>query len=180
MILHLLRHPPVASHWRQVCYGRSDPGLSREGRAMIGPMVEKLAALRPDAVIHSDMTRTRAVAEPLARQLGLVAIAEPLWRERDFGEWEGKRWNAIYRMTGNAMDGMIDDPHHFRPGGGETTGEMVSRVKLASTLLPNLASVLVVSHGGAIACHRMIAGGMDYANLPSLIVKHGELCSQAF
>ena len=29
-----------------------------------------------------------------------------------------RSWAAIYRETGNAMDGMIDDPEGFRPGAG--------------------------------------------------------------
>lgn len=63
------------------------------------------------------MKRTRAIAAPLGEKLGIVPLAEPLWRERDFGSWEGQSWNAIYRATGNAMDGMIDAPETFRPGG---------------------------------------------------------------
>lgn len=84
---------------------------------MIAPLVAQLAALKPDAIIHSVRLRTRAVAEPLARKLGVPAIADSRWRERNFGGWEGKCWHAIYRETGNAMDWMIDDPEHSGPAG---------------------------------------------------------------
>ncbi len=147
------------------------------GRNMVGPLVDRLAALSPDMVIHSDMARTRAIAEPLAQRLGIASISAPLWRERDFGAWEGKSWHAIYRMTGNAMDGMIDDPCHFRPGGGETSAELVSRIVKATSALPAVRQVVVVTHGGPIAARRMIASGMDYAALPQYIIPLGSICS---
>ena len=136
MMLHLVRHPPVAKAWQKRCYGQSDPGLSREGQKMVAPLVDQLVALKPDIIIHSDMVRTRAIATLLADRLGLVSTAESLWRERYFGAWEGTTWNAIYRATGNAMDGMIDAPDRFRPGGGETTAELMMRVQKAMDTLP--------------------------------------------
>ncbi len=152
----LVRHPPVASAWQKRCYGQSDPGLSRAGQAMVAPLVDQLAVLAPDAVIHSDMKRTRAIALPLADRLGIVPIAEPLWRERDFGAWEGQRWKAIYRATGNAMDGMVDAPDTFRPGGnGETTRQLIDRIAVALARLPHKDSVIIVTHGGPIACARL-------------------------
>ena len=174
MILHLVRHPPVSKAWQKRCYGQSDPGLSREGMAMAGPLITQLAALKPDIIIHSDMRRTRAVAERLARRLGLNCVAAPQWREREFGDWDGQTWNAIYRATGNAMDGMIDDPEHFRPGGGETTLELIARIKRALTELPNLPSVIVIAHGGPIACAKLIADDLPITSLAANIPALGE------
>lgn len=155
MILHLVRHPPVSEAWQKRCYGQSDPGLSRAGQTLLAPLVDKLAALKPDGIIHSDMKRTRIVARLLAERLGIVPMAQPLWRERDFGAWEGISWHAIYRETSNVMDGMLSDPDHFRPGGGETTRDLFNRTEQALAGLPDFESVVVLSHGGPIACARM-------------------------
>ena len=162
--LILVRHPPVAAAWNGRCYGRSDMGLSRAGRAMIAPLVDQLAAMRPDHVLHSGLRRARMVAEPLGRRLGLDPVPAPLWQERDFGDWEGRGWSSIYRATGNAMDGMIDDPDRFRPGiSGETTGELIARVGRALQALPTDGPVVVVSHGGSIAAarHFLKKGSID-------------------
>ena len=175
MILHLVRHPLVTEAWQKRCYGQSDPGLSREGKAMAGPLVDQLAVLKPDVIVHSDLARTRAVAEPAARQLGLTCIADPLWRERDFGDWEGQSWDAIYRATGNAMDGMIDDPEHFRPGGGETTQELIARIERALARLPDAPRIIVVAHGGPIACAKLIAGDLPITSLAASIPVFGEI-----
>lgn len=122
---------------------------------MVAPLVDQLTALQPDAIIHSDMKRTRAIALPLAEKFGIVPIAEPLWRERDFGSWEGQGWNAIFRATGNAMDGMIDAPDTFRPGGsGETTRQLIDRITTALASVPRKGSIIIVTHGGPIACAR--------------------------
>lgn len=151
----LVRHPPVTLAWQKRCYGQSDPGLSRAGRAMVAPLVDRLAALGPDLIIDSDMQRTRAIALPLGEKLGIAPIAEPLWRERDFGSWEGQSWNAIYRATGNAMDGMIDAPDTFRPGGnGETTRQLFDRATAALASVPRVGRVIIITHGGPIACAR--------------------------
>ena len=174
MILHLVRHPPVLKAWQKRCYGQSDPGLSREGKAMAGSLVDQLEALKPNMIVHSDLARTRAIAEHVAMRLGLNCVADPLWRERDFGDWEGQTWNAIYRATGNAMDGMIDDPEHFRPGGGETTRELIVRIQRALALLPSAQRIAVISHGGAIACAKLILDDLPVISLAANIPALGE------
>ncbi|MEO6717564.1 MAG: histidine phosphatase family protein [Novosphingobium sp.] len=172
--LILVRHPPVTQAWQKTCYARSDPGLSRAGQALIAPLVEQLAALRPDHILHSDMRRSRAVALPLAARLGLVPMAAPQWQERDFGTWEGQSWQSIYRATGNAMDGMIDDPECFRPGGGETTGELVERVRQALDRLPKCGLCMVVAHGGPIAAARCLVDAAAPAKLADYFIAPGD------
>lgn len=146
----LVRHTEVARRWRGRCYGVTDVGLSRVGAAAISPLAQELAALRPDWVIHSDLTRTRRLAQAIARYAGCEISTAPKWRERDFGTWEGQSWHAIYRASGNAMDGMIEAPGTFRPGGGETTLELAERIMNAWRSLP-AGSGVVITHGGPIA-----------------------------
>jgi len=168
--LILVRHPPVTLAWQKRCYGQSDPGLSRAGRAIVAPLVDRLAALAPDVIIHSDMRRTRAIAMPLGEKLGIVPIAEPLWRERDFGSWEGQGWNAIYSATGNAMDGMIEAPDTFRPGGnGETTRQLFDRITAALARVSRESRAIIITHGGPIACARATQITDEIAVLPALI-----------
>lgn len=166
----LVRHPPVALAWQNRCYGQSDPGLSRAGQAMVAPLMDQLIALQPDVIIHSDMKRTRAIALSMAVKLEIAPIAEPLWRERDFGNWEGQGWNAIYRATGNAMDGMIEAPDTFRPGGnGETTRELFERITAALAAAPRKGVVVIITHGGPIACARATKLRNEFVQLPDLV-----------
>lgn len=171
----LVRHPPVTLAWQKRCYGQSDPGLSREGARLASDLIDTLAKLSPDIVIHSGLRRTRAIAEALARRTGATLLPEPRWRERHFGEWEGQSWHAIYRATGNAMDGMLTEPHSFRPGGGETTAEMWDRTWLAWEALPPCPRIAVISHGGPIACVRALRQNGTIDLLPKLIPAPGEI-----
>lgn len=147
----LVRHTEVARRWRGRCYGVSDAGLSRAGAAAIAPLAKKLAELQPQWVVHSDLVRTRRLAQAIARLAACSIFADPAWRERNFGAWEGQTWHAIYRASGNAMDGMIDAPATFRPGrDGETTCELAARAAAALARLPKGRGI-VVAHGGPIA-----------------------------
>jgi broad specificity phosphatase PhoE len=138
---------------------------------MLPDLVQRLSLLQPEVVIHSGLSRTRQVADALAQRLGLEASAEPLWRERDFGAWEGMGWQRIWRTTGNAMDGMITNPAGFRPGEtGETTAEMVRRTLAAMRQIPVAKRVVLISHGGPIAAARMLTQRLNFEDLPSLII----------
>lgn len=172
--LILVRHPSVAKAWSGRCYGQSDMGLSREGEAMLAPLIEQLAAMKPDHVIHSGLRRARMVGEPLASRLGIPAITAPAWQERHFGAWEGRSWQAIYRQTGNIMDGMIDAPDSFRPGSiGETTADLIARITQALTVLPQTGNVAVITHGGPIAAVRHLQAGTPIAEMASHIIPPG-------
>jgi broad specificity phosphatase PhoE len=160
-----VRHTEVALRWRGRCYGQLDVGLSRAGTVAARGLVDRLAGERFDAIIYSGAKRTRAVAEPLAMRLGLTAVCDPRWSERDFGDWEGLSWEAIYQATGSAMDGMIDDPGGFRPGGGETTFDMRDRVLAGFGALPE-GRCLVVTHGGPIAAVRGVVAGLAVKDWP--------------
>lgn len=167
----LVRHPPVARAWEGRCYGRRDVGLSRAGHAIIPALCEQLAALAPDRIIHSGLRRTRVLAERLGVRLGIVPAIAPDWRERDFGAWEGRTWQSIYRATGNAMDGMIDNPSGFRPGtNGETTQELLERIERALRDLPEHGLIAIISHGGPIAVARQLLTGGCISGLATMII----------
>lgn len=138
---------------------------------MVPDLVERLSRFQPDFIIHSGLSRTRQIAESLAQRLNLEATAEPLWRERDFGQWEGLSWQHIWRETGHAMDGMMSDPAGFHPGQtGETTVEMVRRTWAAMRQIPATKRTIVIGHGGPIAAARLLADRLRFEHLAKLIV----------
>lgn len=168
----LVRHTAVALAWSGRCYGVSDVPLSRAGRAAATPLSAELAARQPAWVLHSGLARTRVLAERIAARVGCPLHVDRDWRERDFGAWEGLSWKAIYRASGNAMDGMIDAPGAFRPGGGETTCELAQRVAGAWRRLPAGAGV-VVTHGGPIAALLGRLQNAPVADWPKLVPSYG-------
>ncbi|WP_424813232.1 histidine phosphatase family protein [Roseococcus sp. YIM B11640] len=152
----LLRHPPVAAQWGGRCYGRTDAGLSAEGRGQ----ARRWSCGDFARVVTSPARRARWPAALLARRRGLPLEIEPRVAERDFGAWEGMSWDSIWQAEGDAMNGMIDAPGSFRPGGGETTAELALRVLDWWRGIPD-EPILVIAHGGPIAA---LAGSLR--NLP--------------
>lgn len=170
----LVRHPPVARAWQTRCYGQSDPGLSRDGARQAKEIARRVTALAPDLVIHSDLRRTHVLAELIAAT-GIPTAAEPLWRERHFGDWEGRSWNAIYRETGNAMEAMLTEPDSFRPGGGETTMELMDRVRRLWQIFPLSQRTVIITHGGPIACATALEKNLPINLLATLVPSPGEM-----
>ena len=159
MTILLVRHCAVALEWRGRCYGQSDTGLSRAGWRETKALADVIAAKPVTAIIHSGLNRTRRLADRIGMRTGNTPQCDPRWQERDYGKWEGRRWTAIYRETGNEMDQMLTDPESYRPGGGETTTELLQRANAAWADLPRGGMTVIISHGGPIAMVRTILAG---------------------
>ena len=148
-------------------------GWSREGAKMAGALVRQLADERLAAIVHSGAARTRRLAEMIGKRAALPVRCDPRWLERDFGSWEGRTWNAIWRETGSLMDQMMTDPGGFRPGGGETGLELLSRVRSAWDDLPHTGDTLVIAHGGSIAALRTYLAGDPPEQMIDFVPAHG-------
>jgi alpha-ribazole phosphatase len=155
----LVRHTEVAIRWAKRCYGCTDVGLSRNGRQQAADLARTIADQPVTAIIHSGLERTAYLARSLGKLKRLTPEIDARWQERNFGTWEGRPWHAIWKETGNAMDGMIADPQRYRPGGGETTAELSARAHAAWNALPAHGLIVVVSHGGPIAAVRATLAG---------------------
>ena len=167
----LVRHPPVARAWTGRCYGRSDMGWSREGAVLARTLACQLADESIAYVVHSGALRTRR----LAAIIGGEAHEDPRWLERDFGSWEGRRWDAIWRESGALMDRMMTHPHDFRPGGGETGAELSARARAAWAALPTGGNTLVIAHGGPIAAVRTWLAGRSLERMIEAVPRCGEI-----
>ena len=169
----LVRHTEVAIRFKSRCYGRTDVGLSRTGRRLARELAGRLAREPVAAVVCSSSRRARYLADRIAALTGLTPRVDERWCERDFGTWEGRTWNAIWRDTGNAMDGMLTRPHRFRPGGGETTAALAARALRAFRALPRSGLIVVVTHSGPIAAVRASFAGARPAELWKFCVAPG-------
>lgn len=170
----LVRHPPVAQAWTGRCYGRSDMGWSRVGARMAHALAHELADQPFDQIVHSGVARTRRLAELVGRLTGRPLQVDPRWLERDFGSWEGRRWDAIWRETGDLMDRMMTDPAGFRPGGGETGLDLSRRARAAWDALPS-ADTLVIAHGGPIAALRCAWAGRPLQHMIDFVPELGRV-----
>ena len=170
----LVRHPPVDVRYRTLCYGSADVPLGPDGVAVVTQIVAALALQPITQIVHSGLQRAAIVAEELALRLGVMAQLDARLQERHFGDWELQSWDEIYADTGDAMMGMVHDPSHWRPPGGETTDELRDRVLQWYRELPATGHIVAICHGGPIAALLGTLRGLPESDWPALIPKHGE------
>ena len=85
----LWRHGQTVWNAERRFQGQSDIPLDEVGRAQAGRAARLLAALRPDLIVSSDLSRAAQTAAPLSRLTGLGEILDKDLRERSGGCWEG-------------------------------------------------------------------------------------------
>ena len=106
-----------------------------------------LAALKPDAIYSSDLSRAMGTAAPRARLTGLTVVPDKDLRERFGGEWEGLNDTEIRTR-------YPAEHAQWAPPGGEATAAVADRAaasfgRIAEKLSDGQLAV-VVSHGAAL------------------------------
>ena len=152
--LWLVRHAqPLVAPGQ--CYGRLDMAADAVATAA---SAEALAAALPASVQlaqHSPLQRCAQLARALqALRPGLALHADARLQELDFGDWEGRAWDAIGRAP---VDAWTADFASHRPGGGESLAVMLQRVAaaLAAARAASAGSgndVLWITHAGVARC----------------------------
>ncbi|WP_428631291.1 histidine phosphatase family protein [Sphingopyxis sp.] len=139
--LHLLRHG--APETPGLLMGRTDGAPTPAG---IAACAAQAVGLGIEHLVASDLRRSRAAGEAIAKILGLPLTIDSRWRELDFGDWDGLASGAVDR---DALGRFWDDPNAHPPPGGERWSALVARVAAA---IGDLAPVptLIVTHGGAM------------------------------
>ena len=179
MTITLVRHPPVEARYRSLCYGSTDVPLGADGMAIAAEIVATLAAQPITQIVHSGLQRAAIVAEELAMRTGTAALVDVRLREIHFGEWELQSWDEIYAKSGDAMMGMLQNPSHWRPPGGETMYELRDRVLQWYRELPDTGDIVAICHGGPIAALLGTLRDLPVSDWPALIPKHGKIISFA-
>jgi len=85
----LWRHGQTVWNAERRFQGQSDIPLDETGQAQAERAARLLAALRPDLIVSSDLSRAAQTAAPLARLTGLEVTLDKDLRERHGGRWEG-------------------------------------------------------------------------------------------
>ena len=132
--------------------GQSDSPLDETGKAQAERAARLLAALRPDLIVCSDLSRAARTAAPLARLTGLEVILDKDLRERHGGCWEG--------LTDAEIRERYPDAHAtWTPPDGESATVVADRVAVALQRTVTAVTeqvtggdglAVVVSHGAAL------------------------------
>jgi alpha-ribazole phosphatase len=171
--LWLARHAATGAA-AGTCYGRLDlPALETPTREA----AQALAAAVPAriAVTSSPLLRCTALAEALAAMRPDLSVThDARLAEMDFGDWEGRSWNAI---GAQAVQAWTDGFLHHPPGGGEAVAAFLLRVQGAwDETRARGIDTLWITHAGVMrAAHLFNAGRTlrDARDWPDLPIRHG-------
>ncbi|MFI6132228.1 histidine phosphatase family protein [Micromonospora sp. NPDC051141] len=150
--------------------GQTDVPLNDLGREQARAAAPVLAALRPDAIVASDLRRAADTAAALAAVTGLPVRSDPRLRERHFGEWQGLALTeAAERFPDEFARWRAGDPD---PGAGiESLHDLGTRLGAAFRDAADLAAggtVVVATHGGGARQGVGHLLGWDHAVLRSV------------
>ena len=152
----LWRHGQTVWNAEHRFQGQSDIPLDETGQAQAERAARLLAALRPDLIVSSDLTRATGTAAPLAQLTGLEVMLDKDLRERHGGRWEG--------LTDTEIRTRYPVEHaNWTPPDGEPSPVVAERVagalhRIAEAVVaekgaePGMTTGLavVVSHGAAL------------------------------
>lgn len=133
--------------------GMSDVELDDVGLAQAQAAAPALAALAPDLIVSSDLSRATRTADALAALTNLPVALDPDLRETNGGQWQGRTRAEIIEADSDLFRAWVAG-HDVRPPGGESRDEVVTRVLAAVHRhladVPRGGTMVVVSHGGSI------------------------------
>ena len=147
----LWRHGQTIWNAEHRFQGQSDIPLDETGQAQAERAARLLAALRPDLIVSSDLSRAAQTAAPLARLTGLEVTLDKDLRERHGGRWEGLNDTEIRTQ-------YPVEHANWTPPDGEPSPVVAERVagalhRIAEAIAePGMPTGLavVVSHGAAL------------------------------
>lgn len=160
----LWRHGRTAWNVEGRFQGQLDPPLDKVGRGQAAQAADVLAALRPTAVVTSDLRRARETAEELGTAAGLSVRAEPRLREIHLGQWQGLTRAEVENAYPDEYAGWLHGSDLRRGGadsGAETYAEVAARATQAVVdelaRIPEGGLLVVIVHGGTA---RALIGGL--------------------
>jgi glucosyl-3-phosphoglycerate phosphatase len=141
----LLRHGRTAWNAQRRFQGQADPPLDEVGRAQAYEVAALIAALRPGLLVTSDAARALQTAEILGEVAELPPLAEPRFRERGLGHWEGLTREDVADQYPDEYADWVAGRDVSRRG-GETREEVAERALTAFGELPAVPITVLVTH----------------------------------
>jgi broad specificity phosphatase PhoE len=150
-LITLLRHGESVGNAESRWQGQSDFPLTDTGRAQVSALADRWRTenAKFDYLISSPLLRAKETAEIIAFALNLSVETDPLWLERDNGDFSGL---TAYEVRQNFQHPSFSTPYDPVGGDGEGDWELFLRAgqALLSLLKREPARYLIVSHGGLL------------------------------
>ncbi|MHB8766169.1 MAG: histidine phosphatase family protein [Deferrisomatales bacterium] len=172
--LYLVRHGEVEGQGH--LHGHVDVALTPRGLEQLERVAERLAGEPLAAVYCSDLQRSRRGAEAVARGRGIDPEPDQAFRELDMGDLDGRPMEELWTGERALLQSWWDDLEAFVLPGGESLGQLRSRVLGAfGRLLARHAgeSFCLVAHGGVNRVILFEAMGLPLAHYHRVAQEYG-------
>jgi probable phosphoglycerate mutase len=153
--LFLIRHGESTWNVEGRYQGRQDPPLSPRGQEQARALATRLreeaggdaGPERLAEIVSSPLSRALDTARICAKALGLKVRVDDRLTEICHGDWEGKRRDEIASLWPDAFAAWRSTPHLVRFTGGESLGDVQSRLEaFVENLRSSASPLLVVTH----------------------------------
>jgi probable phosphoglycerate mutase len=172
LVLLLVRHGQSRWNVEGRMQGQTEHvPLTELGHAQAGAAAAELAALRPGALVSSDLLRAVQTAEHCAQTTGLPLTTTPALREQAYGVLEGRPSRELWDVVD------WTDPH-WSAEGGESLAQLHARVAAYLDELradPPAAVVALVTHGDTIRAAQAVAAGAGPEGMPAVTPANGSV-----
>lgn len=167
MRLLVARHGATQHNLEARFTGQIDAPLSELGLLQAKALADRLAPLRFDAIVSSDLIRARVTAECIARRHGEAVQYDSDLREIHLGEWEGQSIAAVRLASPELSQRVECDPTgETAPPAGESWAHFTQRIDEARARWAHQfpdGYVLWVAHGGVMSALLLRALRLDFA-----------------
>ncbi len=149
-----VRHGETTWNRDRRIQGHKDAPLSDVGREQARDLAERIADLRLDAAISSDLSRARETATLALGARPIELALDAGFRERGFGTLEGLTWRDARQRYPERSDPRLAERIDSELGVEDYDGAFGARVRASLGELPRrfpkARRLLLVTHGGVI------------------------------
>ncbi|MDF2439580.1 MAG: hypothetical protein JWN98_564 [Abditibacteriota bacterium] len=128
----LIRHGEVAGNHgsgdRVFYSGWDDVPLTARGTHQAEAVARRMAGEKLHAVYSSDLQRARLTAQAIAAPHGIEVRCDAVWRETNFGAWNGKSESEILEGWPDLWRARQSDPMSVAPPEGESLLDLANRL----------------------------------------------------
>ena len=153
--------------------GRRDIPLSAAGRADVARWTLPADLAHDADWFASPLLRAIETAELVS---GRAPRIEPALIEMDWGAWEGKRLDDLHARLGDEFTGNAARGLDFRPPGGESPRDVVSRVaRWLDGIAARERPLIAVTHNGVLRALLVLATDWDMLGKPPVKLRPATL-----
>ncbi|MBM9467355.1 histidine phosphatase family protein [Nakamurella leprariae] len=151
--LIVLRHGETDWNRARRMQGHRDVPLNELGRRQAAEAAPSVAALQPELIVSSDLSRARETAEVVAARCRLPLATDARLRETSLGDWEGLTRADVEAGWPGEWAAWRTSSSRLAPPGGESRWQVAQRARAVVDELDagtTARRALLVAHGGLI------------------------------